>query len=103
MQAGSITFSTALDNEQLEKDLKSLTKKIEKKEKDIADLTAKRDEAKEKGLFDMGVLDAEKAKLQEIKDHLTDIRNASKDKTYSPETREGYAAQIPAIKQEYLD
>lgn len=103
MQAGSITFSTALDNEQLEKDLQSLTKKIEKKEKDIADLTAKRDEAKEKGLFDMGTLDAEKAKLQEIKDQLTDLRNMSKDKAYSPETREDYAAQIPALKQEYED
>lgn len=103
MKAGSITFSTALDNEQLEKDLQSLTKKIEKKEREIAELTEKRDQAKEKGLFDMGTLDAEKAKLQEIKDQLTDLRNMSKDKAYSPETREGYAAQIPAVKQEYED
>jgi len=103
MQAGSITFSTALDNEQLEKDLQSLTKKIEKKEREIAELTAKRDQAKDQSLFDSDTLDREKAKLQEIKDQLTDLRNMSKDKAYSLETREGYAAQIPALKQEYED
>jgi len=103
MQAGSITFSTALDNEQLEKDLQSLTKKIEKKEREIAELTAKRDQAKDQSLFDSDTLDREKAKLQEIKDQLTDLRNMSKDKSYDLETREGYAAQIPAVKQEYED
>lgn len=103
MKAGSITFSTALDNEQLEKDLQSLTKKIEKKESEIEELTEKRDQAQKKGVFDAAVLDEEKAKLQEIKDQLTDLRNMSKDKAYSPETREGYDAQIPAVKQEYED
>lgn len=103
MQAGSITFSTALDNEQLEKDLQSLTKKIEKKEREIAELTAKRDQAQKKGVFDAAVLDEEKAKLQELKDRLADLRNMSKDKSYDLETREGYAAQIPALKQEYED
>ena len=77
---GSITFSTALDNAQLEKDLAGFTKKIEKQERKVADLTAKRDRAKEKGLFDGAVLDAEKAKLQEIKDRLADIRAVAKDK-----------------------
>ena len=48
MKVGSITFSTALDNEQLEKDLQSLTKKIEKKEREIAELTEKRDQAQKK-------------------------------------------------------
>lgn len=103
MEAGSITFSTALDNKQLEKELSSLTKKIEKKERDIAELTAKRDEAKGKGALDGAVLDAEKAKLQEIKDRLDEIRARSKDKTLSPEDRDAAKELIPSVKQEYED
>lgn len=103
MSDGSITFSTALDNAQLEKDLASLTKKIEKQEQKIADLSSKRDQAKEKGLFDMGTLDDEKAKLQKIKDQLADIRAMAKDKSHSAEQRESYAAQIPAVQQKLAD
>lgn len=103
MHNGSITFSTALDNAQLEKDLAGLTKKIEKQERKIADLSVKRDKAKEKGIFDMGVLDAEKAKLQEIKDRLADIRAIAKDKGYSVEQRESYATQVPVVRQELKD
>lgn len=100
MADGSITFSTALDNKQLEKDLNALTKKIEKRERDVADLASKRDQAKEKGVFDAAVLDEEKAKLQELRDRLADIRAMSKDKSIDLETRENYTAQIPALKQE---
>lgn len=103
MHDGSITFSTALDNAQLEKDLARLTKKIEKQEQKIADLSSKRDRAKEKGAFDGAALDAEKAKLQEIKDRLADIRSMAKDKSRSAERRESYAAQIPAVQQELAD
>ncbi len=103
MADGSVTFSTALDNAQLEKDLAALTKKIEKQERKVADLTAKRDRAKEKGLFDGAVLDAEKAKLQEIKDRLADIRAMAKDKGRSTDQREVYAAQIPAVQEELRD
>lgn len=64
MKAGSITFSTALDNEQLEKDLQSLTKKIEKKEREITELTEKRDQAQ--GTLDSSKLEAEKATLEQM-------------------------------------
>lgn len=64
MKAGSITFSTALDNEQLEKDLQSLTKKIEKKEREIAELTEKRDQAQ--GTLDSSKLEAEKATFEQM-------------------------------------
>lgn len=103
MKAGSITFSTELDNKQLEKELKSLTKKIEKNERKIADLTAKRDEAKGKGAFDGAVLDEEKAKLQEIKDRLEEIRERAKDKTISLEDRDAAKELIQSVKQEYED
>lgn len=103
MHDGSITFSTALDNAQLEKDLAGLTKKIEKQERKVADLTVKRDRAKEKGIFDMEVLDAEKAKLQEIKDRLAEIRTVAKDKSYSLGAREEAKADIPIVQQELKD
>lgn len=103
MEAGSITFSTVLDNKQLYKELNSLTKKIEKSERTIADLTVKRDQAREKSLFDSGVLDRENAKLQEMKDRLAEIQTLSKDKSIDLETRENYAAQIPALKQDVED
>lgn len=61
------TFLSALDDAQLEKNLAGLTKKIEKQERKIADLSPKRDKAKERSLFDGAALDAEKARLLEIK------------------------------------
>lgn len=103
MHDGSIIFSTALDNTQLEKDLAGLTKKIEKQEQKIAELSSKRDKAREKGLFDAETLDREKAKLQEIKDRLADIRAMAKDKGQSQGQRENYAAHIPAVQQEMKD
>lgn len=103
MHDGSITFSTALDNAQMEKDLASLTKKIEKKEQEISDLTTKRDAGKEKSLFDSVTLDEEKAKLQEIKDRLADIRAMSKDKSLSLEKREEAKSMIPSVQEELSD
>lgn len=103
MEAGSITFSTALDNKQLEKELSSLARKIEKKERDIVDLTAKRDHARQKSLFDAALLDQEKAKLQEIKDRLADIRAMSKDKSLPIERREALKEQLPVVEEELAD
>lgn len=103
MADGTVTFSTKLDNGQLEKDLAGLTKKIEKQERKIAGLSVKRDKTKEKSLFDGAALDAEKAKLQEIKDRLADIRAMAKDKGYSVEQRERYATQVPVVQQELKD
>ncbi len=103
MADGSITFSTELDNAQLEKDLAGLTKKIEKKEHEIADLTAKRDAGRKKSLFDAAALDEEKAKLQEIRDHLTDLRAVSKDKGVSLDARENAKALIPSVQEDLKD
>lgn len=103
MHDGSITFSTALDNAQLEKELAGLTKKIEKKEQEIADLRAKRDAGREKSLFDAAQLDAEKAKLQEIKDRLADIRAITRDKNLNLEDRENAKALIPSAQEELKD
>lgn len=103
MHDGSITFSTALDNAQLEKDLNGLTKKIEKQERKVADLGVELDSLKKKRLFDTKELDAEKAKLQEIKNRLAEIRAASKDKSYSAGLQEEAKMQIPVVQQELKD
>lgn len=97
---GSVVIDVNMDVSKAEKQLGKLTNDIEKREKEIQDLTQKRDAAKEKSVFDAAKLDAEKAKLQEIKDRLQDIRNMSKDKSFSLEQRESYKAQIPALQQE---
>ena len=103
LQAGSITFSTALDNAQLEKELSKLAKRIAQTEQMAADLTLKLDRAKSQSLFQAGELDAEKAKLQEIKNRLAEIKALSKDKTLSAADRAAYAARIPAVQQELSD
>lgn len=100
MHDGSITFSTSLDNAQLEKDLAGLTKKIEKKERDIADLSSKLNSAQKKSLFDAAELDAEKAKLEEIKDRLAEIRAMSKDKGLGPMERNDAKELIPGMQGE---
>ena len=98
---GSVVIDVNMDVSQAEKRLGKLRSDIKKTEKEIADMTAAKEEAKQKGLFQAAELDAEKAKLQEIKDRLEEIRNLSKDKSISVDKREAYAAQISSVKQEY--
>jgi hypothetical protein len=98
---GSVVIDVNMDVSQAEKRLGKLRSDIKKTEKEIADMTAAKEEAKQKSLFQAAELDAEKDKLQEIKDRLEEIRNLSKDKSISVDKREAYAAQISAVKQEY--
>lgn len=100
MQEGSITFSTALDNAQLEKDLAALTKRIAKKEREIAEITAKRDAGRERSLFDAAALDGEKAKLQELRDRVADLRAMSRDKSLTLAERDGAKELLPALQEE---
>lgn len=100
MQEGSITFSTALDNAQLEKDLAALTKRIAKKEREIAEITAKRDAGRERSLFDAAALDGEKAKLQELRDRVADLRAMSRDKSLTLAERDGAKELLPALREE---
>lgn len=98
---GSVVIDVNMDVSQAEKRLGKLRSDIKKTEKEIADMTKARDEAKQKSVFQAAELDAEKAKLQKIKDRLEEIRNLSKDKNVSVDKREAYAAQISSVKQEY--
>lgn len=97
---GSVIIDVDMNVSQAEKRLGKLRGDVKKTEKELADMARARDEAKEKSLFQSAKLDAEKAKLQEIKDRLEKIRSLSKDKGISVDNRETYAANIPAVKQE---
>lgn len=100
---GSVVIDVDMNASQAEKRLGKLRGDIKKTEKEIADAAAARDAAKQTSVFQAAELDAEKAKLQEIKDRLADIRTMSKDKSIRIEQREVYAAQIPAVQQELSD
>ena len=103
MADGSVTFSTALDNKQLEKELASLTKKIEKDERTVAELQEKLDQTKKSSVLSAAELDAEKAKLQELKAQLTEIKAVAADKSLGPGVREEAKAQLPDAKEELSD
>lgn len=100
---GSVVIDVDMNVSQAEKRLGKLRGDIKKTEKEIADMTKAKEEAQQKSVFQAAELDAEKAKLQEIKDRLADIRAMSKDKSINIDTREEYKAQIPAIQQELND
>lgn len=100
---GSVVIDVDMNVSQAEKRLGKLRADIKKTEKETVDATAARDEAQQKSVFQAAELDAEKAKLQEIKDRLADILAMSKDKSINIDTREEYKAQIPAMKQEVSD
>lgn len=97
----SVVIDVNMDVSQAEKRLGKLRDNIKKTEKEIADMTKARDEAKEKSLFQAAQIEEEHRKLQEIKDRLEEIRNLSKDKSISVDKREAYAAQLSSVKQEY--
>ena len=100
---GSVVIGVNLNIDKAEKELGKLKAQIEKTESEIDDASKKRSEAQQKSLFQAAELDAEKAKLQEIKDRLADIRAMSKDKSLSLGAREEMKAQIPAVQQELAD
>lgn len=100
---GSVVIGVDMNVSEAEKELARLKKSIAILEKDIQKSTEKRDKAQKESLFKVGVLDAEKGKLQEIKDRLADLQAMSKDKAINFDTREEYKALIPDVKAELAD
>ena len=100
---GSVVIAVDMNVSQAEKRLGKLCGDIKKTEKEIADATAARDEAKQKSIFQAAQIEAEHRKLQEIKNRLEEIRTLSKGKGIGVEQKEVYAAQVSAFKQEYDD
>lgn len=100
---GSVVIDVDMNVSQAEKRLGKLRGDIKKTEKEIADATAARDEAKQKSVFQAAELDAEKAKLEEIRDRLAEIKEKAKDKSINIEQREAYSAMIPEVRQQLDD
>lgn len=103
MADGSVTFSTKLDNAQLEKDLAKATKKIEALEKKLAETQQKRDSANEQSVFGAAELDAEKAKLEQMKVNLQEIRDIANNTTLTPDVRAKAKAKIPIVQAEITE
>ena len=100
---GSIEFQVELDNKKALTELNQVEKRIKELERNIEEMRSERDKADEKSIFDAAALDAEKMKLQEIRERLADIRSLSKDKSLPKSDRTAYADQIPAVKEELTD
>ena len=82
---GSVVIDVNMDVSQAEKRLGKLRGDIKKTEKEIADMTAAKEEARQKSAFQAAELETEHRKLQEIKDRLEEIRAMSNDKSISIE------------------
>lgn len=113
---GSVVLSVDMNIGQAEKKLNKLTSDIEKQENKIREITQKRDEAQNKGVLDAAALDAEKAKLEELKSSLADLKAMAKDKgtsvedkdllrgSYIPEAQQAFSdqqARVRALQAEY--
>lgn len=92
---GSVVIDVNMDVSQANKQLAKLKSNIEKSEREISDTQKKLDEAQKKSLIDAGELDAEKAKLSEMRKELEEIKRISTDKTVSFSVRDEAKAQIP--------
>ena len=100
---GSVIIKASVDVAQAEKYLGKLKSSIAKTESEIEEMTQKKSEAERASVFSAAELDAEKAKLVEMKKQLEEIRAVAKDVTLSPSTREEAKAQIPIQQQEIAD
>lgn len=100
---GSVVIDVDMNVSQAEKRLGKLRGDIKKTEKEIADMTTAKGEAQQKSVFQAAELDAEKAKLEEIRDRLAEIKEKAKDKSINIEQREAYSEMIPEVKQQLDD
>lgn len=92
-----------MNTSQAEKDLAKLKGKIQKAEDDLDETRQKRDTAAQKSVFDAAELDAEKAKLEQMKQDLQEMKAIAKDKGFSVGAREEAKAQIPIAQAELAE
>lgn len=86
-----------------EKELAKLKKKIENIEAQIKKTELKKNESREKTGI-LGVeLDTEKAKLQEIRDRLQDLKSMAKDTSLRQSERDSAKAIISSVQAEYTE
>lgn len=100
---GSVIIKARVDVGQADKDLAKLKNSIEKTEREIEELTEEKAAAEKRSVFSAAELDAEKAKLEEMKKDLREMREIAKDTTLSPSMREEAKAQIPQQMEDIAD
>ena len=100
---GSVVINVNMNVSDAEKELAKLKKKIKNIETQIKKTELKRQEANQKAIFGASELDAEKAKLQEIKDRLSDIKAMAKDKSLGQNERDNAKALIASVQAEYSE
>ena len=74
---GSVWIQSRIDNSDAQKDLEKLQKSMLKTAEETAELQKKITENEQQGIFSAAELDAEKAKLQELKSQLEEIRRTA--------------------------
>lgn len=100
---GSVVIGVDMNVSDAEKELAKLKKKIENIEAQIKKTGLKKSESREKTGI-LGVeLDTEKAKLQEIKDHLQDLKSMAKDTSLEQSKRDSAKAIISSVQAEYTE
>lgn len=100
---GSVVISFDADVSKADKELAKLKKKIAETEAEIEKTQKARDEAHQQGIISAAELDVEKAKLQEMKQQLIEIRQIAKDKTYSPDMRAEAAVNADGLRTEIAE
>lgn len=100
---GSVVIDVDMNVSQAEKRLGKLRGDIKKTEKEIADMTKARDEARQKSTVLGGQIEEERRKLEEIKQTIKEIQSIKADKTLSSSAREAAAIDLEKAKQEYAD
>ena len=100
---GSIAIKVSVNTSQADKDLAKLQDEIKDTEKNIEDISQKRAEAEKQSVFSAAELDAEKAKLVELKRNLQEMRDIARDTTLSLSVRDEAKTQIPQQQQDIAD
>lgn len=95
---GNIIIKADVDVSEADKELGKLKKSIGETEEEIKDLTKKKEASSEKSVFSAAELDAEKAKLSQMKRELEEIRAISKDTSLSDSVRAEAKQSIPDQK-----
>lgn len=97
---GSIIISVDMDVDEADKELGKLKKKIHSTEQDIERLEKKKAEAEKQSVLSAAELDAEKAKLAELKNTLEEIKATARDTSLRESVRAEAKAQLPVARSE---
>lgn len=100
---GGVSIAVNMNVSEANKQLAKLKSNIQKTQREIEDITSKKDTAQQRTIFQAGELDREKQKLSELKSELVNLQIAAKDKSLGGKWQEKIASHIPVLKQEIAE